>query len=159
MSYVIPNDYWTSSRISCPRIPAKAGARDQDRMNFIMGLVNGASSPVQFVPDRTGFIDKDTFATHAEILRSDGSRAPIPQLEGRVTAHPTFVEPSREPSPTSSNPPSILATWCLELASLSRLPLPTYLKLRSGETGDPLLTETAVYNFSRHEQLREDVGQ
>lgn len=131
-----------------PAYPAKAGVRDQDRMNFITGLVNDASSPVQIVPDRTGFIDKDTFATRTEILRSDGSRVPIPQLEGASEGRSSFRGALQGTVVNVLEPAEHSSYLAFGIGVALAAPLPTYLKLRSSETDDPLMTETAVYNFS-----------
>jgi hypothetical protein len=75
-----------------PVYPAKAGVTDSQRVRFIERMVNGQRTTVEFIPDRTGFIDRNTFATHAEILRANGSRSTIP-LEAnrqRTQARPSL---------------------------------------------------------------------
>ena len=108
-------------------------------------------APVEIVPAQTGFIDKNTFATHAEILRADGSRTRIKQVEPGL-GNPSACKGSRQGTTNDVLRLATRSTYLafgigVELAAS----LPTYLKLRAGQNGAlrvQLLTETAVFNLS-----------
>jgi Domain of unknown function (DUF927) len=131
-----------------PVYPAKAGVTDSQRVRFIERMVNGQRTTVEFIPDRTGFIDRNTFATHAEILRPNGSRSTIPQLEATADRPPPFKGTLDGTISNVLEPAQCSSYLAFGIGVALAAPLPTYLKLRSGSTSDPLLTETAVYNLS-----------
>ena len=90
-----------------PVFPANAGVSDAKRVAFIRQLVANDQAPVEIVPAQTGFIDKNTFATHAEILRADGSRTRIKQVEPGL-GNPSAFKGSRQGIPRSRHDPKIL---------------------------------------------------
>ncbi|MGA7452077.1 MAG: hypothetical protein WBW73_12620 [Rhodoplanes sp.] len=135
-----------------PVFPANAGVSDAKRVAFIRQLVANDQAPVEIVPAQTGFIDKNTFATHAEILRADGSRTRIKQVEPGL-GNPSAFKGSRQGTTNDVLRLATRSTYLafgigVELAAS----LPTYLKLRAGQNGAlrvQLLTETAVFNRAR----------
>jgi hypothetical protein len=130
-----------------PVYPAKAGITDRGRVKFIERMVNGRGTAVEFVPDRTGFIDRNTFATHAEILRANGSRSTIP-LEVTGDRASPFKGTLDGTISNVLKPAQCSSYLAFGIGVALAAPLPTYLKVRSGGVGDSLLTETAVYNLS-----------
>jgi Domain of unknown function (DUF927) len=134
-----------------PVFPAKARVSDAKRVAFIKQLVANDRAPVEIIPVRTGFIDKDTFATHAENLRADGSRTKITQFAPQVGNPSPFrggLQGTTRDVLELGKQSSFLAFGVgVALAA----PLPTYLKLRGQNKDGPnvqLLTETAVFNIS-----------
>ena len=134
-----------------PVFPAKARVSDAKRVAFIKQLVTNDRAPVEIIPTRTGFIDKHRFATHAEILREDGSRRKITQFAPQV-GNPS---PFRGDLQKSTRDVLELAQQSTFLAFgigvALAAPLPTYMKLRGRKKDGlnvQLLTETAVFNLS-----------
>ena len=68
-----------------PIFPADVDGRDTAQARFIQALVAAASKSIELLPEQTGFVDAQTFVTHSEILRSDGTRTPVPRQSGPET--------------------------------------------------------------------------
>ena len=81
-----------------PVFPPEVKTTDRDQGRFILELSSSATR-VELVPDRTGFLDKDTFATYGEIIRSDGARRVIARLN--ETDAQKLVDVKGDPSGTT----------------------------------------------------------
>ena len=81
-----------------PVFPPEMKTTDRDQGRFILELSSSATR-VELVPDRTGFLDKDTFATYGEIIRSDGARRVIARLN--ETDAQKLVDVKGDPSGTT----------------------------------------------------------
>jgi Domain of unknown function (DUF927) len=132
-----------------PIFPSHVGANSKSQAKFIHDLVDSASIELQ--PDKTGFVDADTFVTHCEIVRADGGRTPVPRRHGSrekvvVDVNGTF-RGTTDLVLKLANESSYLA-FAIGVALAA--PLPSYVSLRrtSGDDLGPLLRETAVFNFS-----------
>jgi hypothetical protein len=108
-------------------------------------------APIELLPDKTGFVDADTFVTHGEILHADGRRTSVPRLSD--TAGESFVDTKGTVEGTTehvlklANESTYLAFGIgVSLAA----PLPTYVSIRRSADDDlgPLVRETADFNFS-----------
>jgi hypothetical protein len=73
-----------------PIFPSDVAPTDKAQGQFIQALVVKASDSIELLPEQTGFVDRDIFVTNSEILRSDGTRRPVPRPDG-VERH-TFVD-------------------------------------------------------------------
>ena len=134
-----------------PVFPVKAGVSDADRVTFINQLATSNGTPLEIIPDRTGFIDKDTFATHAEVLRAHGSRQRIEPLELGLDSPPPFKGTLKGTTNDVLKLAKRSSYLAFGIGVALAAPLPTYLKLhgdKDGETRVHLLAETAVFNFS-----------
>jgi Domain of unknown function (DUF927) len=134
-----------------PEFPPDVGASDDRQTRFLRELVAADSGPLEWVPDRTGFYDKATFVTHAEIIRADGTRVARPR-RGDAAAQ-AFVD-LRGTVQGQRNGALKLARYSSYLAFgigvALAAPLPTYVKLRWQAKGqvEALVPETAVFNLS-----------
>ena len=122
----------------------------QSQLQFIRDLVSSYKRPFELIPDRTGFIGLDAFATYTEIVYADGRRQPIPQTHPLELPTFTDVRGTRE----GTNKILKLARCSTYLAFgvgvALACPLPSYLKLHPKGANEETthLTETGVFNFS-----------
>ena len=134
-----------------PVFPTTLKSDDQSRFQYIQDLVDSHTGEIELVPAKTGFLDKNSFATHSEVLTAGGRRREASRLA------------INEAHQFADLPGSIAGTTndILKLGKYSTYlvfgigvalaaPLPTYLRLhRKGtNTPDVILTETAVFNLS-----------
>ena len=112
-----------------PLFPSKVGSSDASQLQFIRDLVSSYKRPFELIPDRTGFIGLDAFATYTEIVYADGRRQPIPQTHPLELPTFTDVRGTRE----GTNKILKLARCSTYLAFgvgvALACPLPSYLKL------------------------------
>ena len=102
------------------------------------------------VPERTGFLEKDTFVTHSDIIGAAGRRKRRPLLPG--TDDHLFVDvrgrakKARVVLQLARRSTYLAFSFGVALAA----PLPSYVKLlrEGGRDKEALVTETAVFNFS-----------
>ena len=133
-----------------PIFPPEVKLTDNSQSYFIRKLAARTGS-IELVPDRTGFVDKDTFFTYGEKIRSDGTRTPVASLN-ELTSEP--VEDVKGTLAGTNDcilqlaPHSSYLSFAIGVALAA--PLPTYLKLYRDEKDEVFgyLTETAVFNFS-----------
>jgi hypothetical protein len=132
-----------------PIFPSHVGGSAKAQAEFIHKLVDDA--PIELQPDKTGFVDRDTFVTHCEILRADGSRASVPRRSDAVgkpfTDTKGNLEGTTELVLKLANESTYLA-FAVGVALAA--PLPSYVSVRRSKIDDvgPLVRETAVFNFS-----------
>jgi hypothetical protein len=135
-----------------PIFPADVGTAITAQCEFIRGLVSSADSSMELLPDRTGFIDIETFVTHSEIIHADGTRTARPRLI--ETEMPAFAdikgtaETARDLLKLARY--STYLAFGIGVALAAPLPLPTYVKLarKQDESIPEVVRETAVFNFS-----------
>jgi hypothetical protein len=134
-----------------PIFPVDVGLTDKAQGQFIQELVAKASNSIELLPQRTGFVDAETFVTHTEILHADGTRTPVPRNDD--AASHTFVDTRGTQQGTTdlvlklANESTYLAFgFGVALAA----PLPSYVNLRraAGDDLAPLVRETAAFNLS-----------
>jgi hypothetical protein len=132
-----------------PIFPSHVGASAKAQAEFIHKLADDA--PIELQPDKTGFVDRDTFVTHCEILRADGSRASVPR-RGDAAGKP-FTDTKGNLDGTAElvlklADESTYLAFAIGVALAA--PLPSYVSARRSENDDvgPLVRETAVFNFS-----------
>lgn len=133
-----------------PIFPSKVGTTDKSRLHFIRDLVSSYSGPFELIPDRTGFIGLDGFATYTEIVYADGRRQPIPE------SHPLERQPFNDVRGIREGTNKILklarrSTYlAFGFGVALACPLPSYLKLHPKRANEETahLTETGVFNFS-----------
>ena len=133
-----------------PVFPPEVKLTDRGQGRFILELASKAGR-VELVPDRTGFLDKDTFATYGEIIRSDGARKIIARLN--ETDAKKLVDVKGDSFGTTERvlKLAVHSTYlAFGLGVALAAPLPTYLKLSRGEDDETIafVTETAVFNLS-----------
>jgi Domain of unknown function (DUF927) len=132
-----------------PIFPPHVEANAKAQAEFIHKLVDEA--PIELQPNKTGFVDAETFVTHCEIIRADGSRAPVPSQSGAAVK--TFADTKGTLQGTTKLVLK-LATESTYLAFAIGValaaPLPSYVSVRRSSDDDlgPLVRETAVFNFS-----------
>jgi putative DNA primase/helicase len=134
-----------------PIFPADVDRTDAAQGQFIQELVAGTSKSIELLPERTGFVDPDTFVTHSEILRADGTRTPVPG-NNDARRH-TFVDIKGTLQGTMdlvlklANESTYLA---FGIGVALAAPLPSYVSLRRAGDDDlaPLVRETAAFNLS-----------
>jgi putative DNA primase/helicase len=134
-----------------PIFPADVDRTDAAQGQFIQELVAGTSKSIELLPERTGFVDPDTFVTHSEILRADGTRTPVPG-NNDARRH-TFVDIKGTLQGTTdlvlklANESTYLA---FGIGVALAAPLPSYVSLRRAGDDDlaPLVRETAAFNLS-----------
>ena len=133
-----------------PIFPTEVDETDTARTEYIQDLASSAVSFIELLPTQTGFIDKDTFVTHSEIIRSDGTRSPIPKDDAAATHTYSDIKGDLEGT-TAVLKMALYSTYLtfgfgVGLAA----PLPAYVNLWRGEGDDvaPLVRETAVFNTS-----------
>jgi hypothetical protein len=132
-----------------PIFPLHVGANPTSQAEFVHKLVDAA--PIELQPDKTGFVDAETFVTHCEIIRADGSRAPVPSQGGAPVK--SFADTQGTLEGTTklvlklANESTYLA-FAIGVALAA--PLPSYVSVRRSSDDDlgPLVRETAVFNFS-----------
>jgi hypothetical protein len=73
-----------------PIFPSHVPSTEADQRQFIQGLASSGCAPLELVPAGTGFVDRNTFVTHGELIRADGTRVPRPRLEDLNS--PRFVD-------------------------------------------------------------------
>ena len=103
------------------------------------------------MPDRTGFLDKDAFATYGEIIRSDGARRIIARLNESDAQKLVDVKGDTSGTTERVLKLAVHSTYlAFGLGVALAAPLPTYLKLYRDEDDEVIafLTETAVFNLS-----------
>ena len=133
-----------------PIFSSKVGLSDASQLQFIRDLVSGYKRPFELIPDRTGFIGLNGFATYTEIVYADGRRQPIPQTHLLERQLFTDVKRTRK----GTNKILKLARHSTYLAFgfgvALACPLPSYLKLHPNRANEETahLTETGVFNFS-----------
>jgi hypothetical protein len=135
-----------------PVFPQNIDASDASRYQFIQDLVaSHDSGSIEVVPDRTGFLDKQTFVTFSEIVHANGT----------INDRHTFSSNSQQHHDLSGSLKGARKT-VLKLACKSTYlafaigvtlaaPLPSYVKFfRKAECDDVegLLSETGVFNYS-----------
>jgi hypothetical protein len=132
-----------------PIFPPAAGSNEDAQIKFIRELVDTAS--IELLPEKTGFVDANTFVTHSEILHSDGSRTPVPTRSG--PAGKSFADIKGTPKGTTE----LVLKLAIESTYLAfgigvslAAPLPSYMSVRRSADDDlgPLVRETADFNFS-----------
>jgi hypothetical protein len=132
-----------------PIFPPAARSNEDAQIKFIRELVDKAS--IELLPEKTGFVDANTFVTHSEILHADGNRTPVPTRNG--PAGKSLVDTKGTAEGTTehvlklANESTYLAFGIgVSLAA----PLPTYVSIRRSADDDlgPLVRETADFNFS-----------
>jgi hypothetical protein len=136
-----------------PQFPRNIGSKDSDRLDFIEQLIYTQSKHgIDIEPARSGFFDKQTFATFSEIIKADGTV--------RLRLLPT-PSPNGEPLEDIRGSLKGAKQTVLKLARQSTYlafaigvglatPLPAYFKIRrqEGRGTKLLLSETAVFNLS-----------
>ena len=133
-----------------PIFPADVGTASTAQCEFIRGLVSSAASSMVLLPDRTGFIDLNSFVTHSEIIHADGTRRARARLI--ETEAPAFAD--IKGTAETAKDLLKLARYSTYLAFgigvALAAPLPTYVKLarKQDESIPELVRETAVFNFS-----------
>jgi hypothetical protein len=133
-----------------PIFPSKGGTTDASQLQFIRDLVSSYKRPFELIPDRTGFIGLNGFATYTEIVYADGRRQPIPQT------HPLERQPFTDVRGTRKGTDKILklarrSTYlAFGFGVALACPLPNYLKLHPNRANEETahLTETGVFNLS-----------
>jgi hypothetical protein len=134
-----------------PIFPSDVPSNETGQRQFIQGLASSGAAPLELVPSRTGFVDRDIFVTHGELIHADGTRVPCPRLED--LNNPGFVDVRGAPEGARQSVLK-LARYSTYLAFAIGVELaaclPSYLKLRSDQKGGRMLLvpETAVFNFS-----------
>lgn len=73
-----------------PIFPEDVAATDAGHKQFIQDLVASGKAGLELVPTSTGFIDQNTFVTHGEIIRADGTRVARPRLDWSDS--PAFID-------------------------------------------------------------------
>jgi len=134
-----------------PIFPPDVDRTDKAQGEFIQELVAGAANSIELLPERTGFIDADTFVTHSEILHADGTRTPVPR--NNDPARQAFVDTKGTLQGTTdlvlklANESTYLA---FGIGVALAAPLPSYVSLcRAGDDSlAPLVRETAAFNLS-----------
>ena len=134
-----------------PIFPSDVPSTETGQRQFIQGLVSSGAVPLELVPTSTGFIDRNVFVTHGELIRADGTRVPRPRLDGLNSAAFLDVRGTPEGARQSVLKLARYSTYLsfgigVELAAC----LPSYLKLRpdcKGERATPV-PETAAFNLS-----------
>jgi Domain of unknown function (DUF927) len=134
-----------------PIFPSDVPSTDAGQSQFIQSLASSGAAPLVLAPTSTGFVDRNTFVTHGELIRANGTRVPRPRLDAADSAALTDVKGTSEGGRQSVLKLARYSTYLsfaigVELAAC----LPTYLKLRPDQTGERtlLVPETAVFNFS-----------
>jgi hypothetical protein len=134
-----------------PVFPKSAGETDTGQLAFLKKQVSRRRGLVEVIPNRTGFIDKKSFATWHEVIHSGGRRIPIPRDKGTAADVITDLKGSLKGSTRNV---LLLARYSSFLAFSIGValaaPLQSYLRLnrREGDAQALVLTETAVFNFS-----------
>jgi hypothetical protein len=134
-----------------PIFPSDVPSTEAGQRQFIQGLASSGAAPLELVPTSTGFVDRNTFVTHGELIRANGTRVPRPRLDGVDSAAFIDVRGTPEGARQSVLKLARHSTYLsfgigVELAAC----LLSYLKLRpdcKGERAMPVV-ETAVFNFS-----------
>jgi Domain of unknown function (DUF927) len=133
-----------------PIFPKGVPAADEAHKQFIQGLVASANASLELVPTSTGFIDQNTFVTHGEIIRADGTRVVRPRLDGSDVPA-ADVAGTAEGARANVLKLARYSTYLafaigVELAAC----LPSYLKFRPARNGENYapISETAAFNFS-----------
>jgi hypothetical protein len=132
-----------------PIFPSEVGGDEKAQIEFIRKLAGVA--PIELLPNKTGFVDADTFVTHCEILHADGSRTSVPGLND--TAGKSFTDTKGTLEGTTelvlklANESTYLA---FAIGVSLAAPLPSYVRVRRSADDDlgPLVRETAAFNFS-----------
>jgi hypothetical protein len=135
-----------------PIFPKDVPATDAAHKQFIQDLVATGNAPLELVPTRTGFIDdQNTFVTHGEIIRADGTRVARPRLDG--AEGPAFVDVTGTADGVRASVLK-LARYSTYLAFAIGVELaaclPSYMKFRGRANGENFtpVSETAAFNFS-----------
>lgn len=135
-----------------PVFPRNIEARDAAQADFINKLVKSNNSPIDIVPERTGFIDKDSFATFSEIVTRDGRRTPLRRIGHSNMDEPIDVRGTKEGTckdVLELGRQSTYLAFALGVGFAACLPSYLTLYAQSQESGG-VLTETEVFNFSGH---------
>jgi hypothetical protein len=133
-----------------PIFPSKVGTTDKSRLHFIRDLVSSYNGPFELIPDRTGFIGLDGFATYTEIVYADGRKQPIPQSHPLERLVFTDVRGTREGTKQILKLARRSTYLAFGFGVALACPLPSYLKLHPKRANEETahLTETGVFNFS-----------
>jgi hypothetical protein len=133
-----------------PIFPSKVGTTDKSRLHFIRDLVSSYNGPFELIPDRTGFIGLDGFATYTEIIYADGRKQPIPQSHPLERLVFTDVRGTREGTKQILKLARRSTYLAFGFGVALACPLPSYLKLHPKRANEETahLTETGVFNFS-----------
>jgi hypothetical protein len=128
--------------------PAGTAADDESRIGFLEKLASRHDGKVEVFPIHPGFMSKDCFAMWDVLIHADGRRTPIPLIGGKA-AYPdtkgSFAGSDKNVLGLARH--SSYLAFAIGVAFAA--PLPSYLGLRGNPTRDePVLTETAVFNFS-----------
>jgi Domain of unknown function (DUF927) len=129
--------------------PPDLDRTDNAQRQFIQKLV--AKAAIELLPERTGFVDANTFVTHSDILRADGTRAPVPRPTDIVTH--AFVDTKGTMRGTKDLvlKPATQSTYlAFGIGVALAAPLPSYVNVRraSDDALAPLVRETAAFNLS-----------
>jgi Domain of unknown function (DUF927) len=133
-----------------PIFPADVGTASTAQCEFIRGLVSSAASSIVLLPDRTGFIDLDSFVTHSEIIHADGTRTACPRLIETETPAFADIKGTAEAARDLLKLARYSTYLAFGIGVAVAAPLPTYVKLarKQDESIPELVRETAVFNFS-----------
>ena len=128
--------------------PARA-ADDNARVAFLEKLASRDHRKVEVFPTRPGFVSKDCFAMWDVLIHGNGGRTPVPPTDGKAGFSDTkgSLAGSDENVLRLARHSTYLA-FAIGVAFAA--PLPSYLRLRGNPNNRelPVLTETAVFNFS-----------
>jgi hypothetical protein len=124
-------------------------ANDEARIAFLEKLASRHHGKVEVFPIHPGFMNKDCFAMWDFLIHADGRRTPIPSSGGKAAYSDTkgsFAGSDKNVLRLARH--STYLAFAIGVAFAA--PLPSYLRLRGNTTSrdKPVLTETAVFNFS-----------
>jgi hypothetical protein len=124
-------------------------ADDKTRLAFLEKLASRNHGKVEVFPTRPGFVTKDCFAMWNVLIHADARRTPIPPTDGKAAFSDTkgsFAGSDKNVLRLARH--STYLAFAIGVAFAA--PLPSYLRLRSNPNSrdEPVLTETAVFNFS-----------
>jgi hypothetical protein len=134
-----------------PVFPSDMGGRDRDQIEFLKAKMDRRRGSVEVIPTRTGFIDKNAFATWNEIIRADGRPRPIPRERHSAGDPPPDIKGTLEGSSRNVLRLARHSTFlAFSIGVALAAPLSSYLRLyrEADDPQDLILTETAVFNFS-----------
>jgi hypothetical protein len=128
--------------------PART-ADDKTRVAFLERLASRNHAKVEVFPTRPGFMSKDCFAMWNVLVHADGRRTPIPPTDGKAAFSDTkgsFAGTDKNVLRLARH--STYLAFAIGVAFAA--PLLSYLRLRGNPNSrdEPVLTETAVFNFS-----------
>jgi hypothetical protein len=136
-----------------PLFPEEVGGKDSERFAFIQELIaTKGDDSIDIEPDRTGFLDQNTFVTFSEIIKSDGTVKDRHLLNNPSNLQPhddvrgSLKEAKRTVLKLARKSTYLAFTIGVGLTT----PLPGYVQVFRREKPDikTLLSETAVFNQS-----------